>query len=100
MQIAIRTYYGKNDKQIFDLIEKHQVEVKKLMGSIKGLVSYTLARNSLGGFSVTVCKDQSGIKKSLQTKQNFIAQHVSDLHLAAMQIIEGEVITHLAERVA
>jgi hypothetical protein len=95
MKIAIRTYYGKNDKKLFDLMEKHQAEVNQLMGSIEGLVSYTLARNSLGGFSVTVCKDKHGILKSIKTKQNFIAQHASDLNIAAMQIIEGEVITHL-----
>ena len=94
MQIVIRTYYGKDDKKLFDLLEKHHAEVHNLMGSIKGLVSYTLARNSLGGFSVTVCKDKRGINKSIKTKQNFIAHHASDMNLAAMHIIEGAVITH------
>ena len=95
MKIVIRTYAGKIGKQHFEVMEKHHAEVQQLMGSIEGLISYTLARNSLGGFSVTVCKSQSGINKSIKAKQSFIAQHASEMNLAAMQVIEGEIITHL-----
>jgi len=95
VKIVIRTYSGKTDRKLFDLMEKHHAEVARLMAAIDGLVSYTLARNRRGGFSVTVCQDKRGINKSIKIKQRFIAQHTSGLNLAAMQIIEGEILTHM-----
>jgi len=95
MKIAIRTYYGKGHKKLFDLLEKHQAEVQTLMRAVEGLVSYSLARNSKGGFSVTVCQNKSGITKCIKTKRNFISKHAPDLSLDAMHIIEGSIITHM-----
>jgi hypothetical protein len=95
MQVVIRTYYGKGTKKLFDLLEHRQGEVQDLMRSIEGLVSYILARNGNGGFSVTVCQDKRGIKQSVKTARDFIAQHAPEMSLAAMQVSEGSVITHL-----
>lgn len=95
MQIVIRTYYGKGTKKLFDLLEKHQDKVQELMRSVDGLVSYTVARDSRGGFSVTVCKDKRGIKQSLKVAKNFLAKNAPEISLAAMQISEGIVITHI-----
>ncbi len=94
MQIVIRTYHGKGTRKLFDLLEAHQADVQALMSSIKGLISYTLARNDEGGFSVTICRDNHGIKKSVKLAREFIAQHSPDTNLAAMHIFEGKVITH------
>ena len=95
MHTIIRAYHGKGSKKLFDLLEEHQAEVQALMSSIDGLVSYTLARNGHGGFSVTVCKDKRGINKSVKAARSFIAKHTSDMSLAAMHIFEGKVILHL-----
>ena len=95
MQIVIRTYYGKGTKKLFDLLETHQTKVQTLMCSVEGLVNYTLARNSRGGFSVTVCQDKRGIKQSVKTARKFVAQHAPEMNLAAMQISEGKVIAHV-----
>jgi hypothetical protein len=37
------------------VLEKNKTEVESVLRSVKGLVSYTLARSGDGGFSVTVC---------------------------------------------
>jgi len=95
MQVVIRTYYGKGTKQLFDVGEQHEVELQRLMHSVPGLISYTLARSNDGGFSVTVCQDHQGIEHSVQTARNFLAQHAPTLSLAAMQITEGTVIVHV-----
>ena len=95
MQIVIRTYYGKGTKKLFDLLETHQTKVQSLMRSVDGLVSYTVARDSRGGFSVTVCKDKRGIQQSLKVAKNFLAENAPDISLAAMHISEGIVITHI-----
>lgn len=95
MQVVIRTYYGKGTKKLFDLLEVHQTKVQTLMRSVEGLVSYTLARDSRGGFSVTVCQDKRGIQQSVKAARNFLAEHAPDMSLAAMHISEGKVIIHV-----
>ena len=95
MHVVIRTYYGQGTKKLFDLLEQHQAEVQSIMRSVEGLVSYTLARNGRGGFSVTVCQDQRGIKRSVKSARNFLAKHAPELSLGAMHISEGKVITHV-----
>jgi len=95
MQIVIRTYYGKGAKKLFDLLDQRQTEVESLMRSIDGFVSYTLARNGDGGFSVTVCQDQLGIDQSVKAALDFIAKHAPEMSVAAMHVSEGLVITHI-----
>ena len=95
MHVIVRTYYGKGTKRLFDLLESRQAEVETLMRSIDGLVSYTLARNGTGGFAVTVCRNKRGISKSVKAARTFLAKHAPDVSLAAMDIFEGAVITHL-----
>ena len=66
MQTIIRTYSGKGTKELFEVLEKNKADVEKLLRSVKGFVSYTLARSADGGFSVTVCKDKAGIDDSVE----------------------------------
>jgi hypothetical protein len=66
METVVRKYWGKGAKELFDVLEKHAADVEEVMGTIKGLVAYTLARAGDGGFSVTVCQDHAGIDESVQ----------------------------------
>ena len=54
MQVVIRKYAGKDAAALIDLLEKRGTEVQSLMRSVKGLVSYKVARSEGGGFTVTV----------------------------------------------
>ena len=49
MHSIARSFSGKGAKELFDLLEKNTVDVEKTMGSVKGLVSYTLVRTADGG---------------------------------------------------
>jgi len=95
MHVVIRTYYGKGTKKLFDLVERHEAELQNLMRTVDGLVSYTVARDQRGGFSVTVCRDKRGIKQSLKIAREYLAQHAPDISIAAMHISEGKVIIHV-----
>ena len=95
MHVVIRTYYGKGAKKFIDLLEQHLAEVQRLMRSIDGFVGYTLARTAEGGFSVTICQDERGIKQSVKTAREFIAKHAPEMSIAAMHISEGTVVTHI-----
>jgi len=95
MHVVIRTYYGKGTKKLLAIGEQHEAELQALMRTVEGLVSYTLARDGRGGFSVTVCQDKRGIKQSVKTARKFLAKYAPEMSLAAMHISEGKVITHV-----
>jgi len=95
MKAIIRKYSGKGAKELIDTLEKHATELEPLMGSVKGLVSYTLVRSGDGGFSVTVCQDQAGLDESTQKAKDWIAKNAANLGAAAPEVTVGSVIRHL-----
>jgi hypothetical protein len=95
MEVVIRTYTGKGAKELFDVLEKRKAEVRRLLRSVKGLVSYTLARSADGGFSVTVCKDKAGIDESVQKAKDWIAKNAENIGANAPQLSNATVIVHL-----
>ena len=96
MHIVIRTYHGKQTRELFDVAEQHEAELLSLMRQVSGLVSYSLARNAEGGFSVTICRDKRGLRQSVKVAKAFMAKHAPQNNLAAMRISEGQVITHIS----
>lgn len=95
MQVIIRKYSGKGATGLFDVLEKHAADLQPLMRSVKGFVSYTLARSGGGGFSVTVCQDQAGIDESVQKAKDWIAKNAGNTGAAAPEVSVGNVIVHL-----
>jgi restriction endonuclease Mrr len=95
MQVVIREYSGKGAKELFDMLEKNKAEVESVLRSVKGLVSYTLARSGDGGFSVTVCQDQAGIDESVQKARDWVAKNAGHTGVGAPQVSNATVIVHL-----
>jgi restriction endonuclease Mrr len=95
MKAIIRKYSGKGAKELIDALEKQAAELEPLMGSVKGLVSYTLVRSGDGGFSVTVCQDQAGLDESTQKAKDWIAKNAANTGAAAPEVIVGSVIKNL-----
>ena len=95
MQTVIRRFSGKGAKELFDLLEKRTADVEELMRSVKGFVSYTLARSGDGGFSVTVCQDKTGTDESVQKAKDWIAKNAGNTGVGAPEISEGSVLIHL-----
>ena len=95
MQVVIREYSGNGAKELFDVLEKNKAGVESLLRSVKGLVSYTLARSGGGGFSVTVCQDQAGIDESIQKAKDWIAKNAAHTGASAPRVSAATVITHL-----
>lgn len=92
MQAVIRKYSGNGANELFNTLEQRAADVQSLMGSVKGLVSYTLARSEQGGFSVTVCQDQAGLDESAQKAKEWIAQNAGNTGVGAPEISLGSVI--------
>ena len=95
MHAVIRTYSGKGAKELFDVLEKRTADVESLMRSVKGFVSYTLARSGDGGVSVTVCQDKAGVDESVQKAKEWVAKNAGNTGVGAPRVSDGAVIIHL-----
>lgn len=95
MHAVARGYSGPGAKQLFDLLEQHKAEVERLLRGVAGFASYTLARSSDGGFSVTVCADKAGTDASVKIAREWIAANAANTGVGAPTVMEGEVILHL-----
>ena len=95
MKAVIRKYSGKGAKELIDILEQRAAELDSVMGSVKGLVTYTLVRSGDGGFSVTVCQDQAGLDESTENAKDWIAKNAANTGVAAPEVIVGSVIKHL-----
>jgi hypothetical protein len=97
MDVVVRTYTGKGSRELLSLLEQRKPEVEKLMRSVTGFESYTLARssNGEGGMSMTVCQDKAGTEESVRLAKEWIAKNAANIGLDAPKVSAGSVIIHM-----
>ena len=95
MHAVVRSYSGAGAKELFDLLEERKAEVESLIGSVTGLVAYSLIRTDDGGVTVTVCQDKAGTDQSIQMARDWIQENASDLGASPPAISEGSVLLQL-----
>ena len=95
MHAVVRTYSGTGAKQLFDILHERKADVEAALSKVPGLVSYTLARSSDGGVSVTVCNDEKGTDESLRVAKEWISKNAASTSAGAPVVSEGTVITHI-----
>jgi hypothetical protein len=96
MDVVVRTYTGKGSKELFSLLEQRKADVEKLMRSVKGFESYTLARSSdgEGGLSMTVCQDKTGTEESVRVAKEWIAKNAANISVVAPKVSTGSIVIH------
>ncbi len=97
MDVVVRTYKGKGSKELFSLLEARKSEVEKLMRSVKGFHSYTLARSNNegdGGLSMTICEDMAGTEESGRVAKEWIAKNGANIAVDAPKVSTGTIIIH------
>ncbi len=94
MHATVRNYSGTGSKELIDLLEKRKYEIKGLLTSIKGFVSYSLVRTPQGGFSVSVYQDKTGVDESMKRAKEWIGQNASATGAGAPTVSEGSVVLH------
>ncbi len=92
MHMVTRTYSGAGAKELFDLLDKRQSEVKEVMGAVHGIKSYAMTRTHDGGYTVTMCADKAGSDDSVKVAAAWIKKNAPDLKVQAPAVAEGEVI--------
>jgi len=95
MYAIVRNYSGAGAKQLFDVLEARKSEVEANLRKVPGLVSYTLARSSDGGMSITVCNDKAGADESVKVAREWIRKNAADVPAYPPAIMEGPVIVKI-----
>ena len=54
MYVAIRTYSGQGTSELFDALVEREQDVKALISTVPGFISYEAFRNDRGGQTVAV----------------------------------------------
>jgi hypothetical protein len=76
MHTTVRTYAGNGAGDLFDAMERREPEVRELISSVPGFVSYTAFRVGRGGTTVTVCQDRDGTDESTRRAAAWVAENV------------------------
>jgi heme-degrading monooxygenase HmoA len=94
MHMVIRTYTGHGAKELFDVLKERAADVESTMRTVKGFVSYTLARSADGGVAVTVCQDFAGAMESLEKAKEWVAKNAAHTGVGPPKASDGVVIVH------
>ena len=91
MHAVVRSYSGEGASELFDLIEQRNEDVRTLISGVTGFISYTAVRTAEGGFTVTVCEDQSGTDESSKRAAAWVKEN-SPLTLNPPSINQGDTV--------
>ena len=91
MHAVIRQYSGSGTEELFDALEQREPEVRELISTVPGFVTYTAFRTSDGGMTVTVCQDKEGTDESTRRAAAWVAENI-DVSIGAPSIAEGDAV--------
>ncbi|MDQ3810741.1 MAG: hypothetical protein M3336_10670 [Chloroflexota bacterium] len=90
MHSVLRIYQGAT--QLIDELAKREQEVRDLVTSVPGFISYHLIRTADGGVSITNCEDKAGTDESSRRAAEWIRQNLPGVTGGTPMILEGDVI--------
>jgi hypothetical protein len=93
MHVIVRSYSGKGTSELFDALGERQDEVKSLMGSIPGFISYAAFRSNGGGQTVTACEDKAGTDESAKRAAEWIRDNL-DVSVDPPTVSEGSTVVN------
>lgn len=89
MHAVIRQYSGSGTEELFTALEQRESEVRELIGTVPGFVSYTAVRTGDSGTTVTVCQDKEGTDESTRRAAAWVQENL-DVSIGAPSIAEGD----------
>ena len=89
MYVVIRNYSGEGASGLFDALEQRADEVKGIISTVPGFVSYWGFRSGDGGATVTVCQDKAGTDESSRRAADWVRENVGS-PVASPSITEGD----------
>ena len=79
MHAVVRSYSGPGASELFDLLGQREEDVKNLIVTVPGFVSYAAFRSGDGGITVTVCQDKTGADESSRRAAEWVKENVSSM---------------------
>jgi hypothetical protein len=91
MYVVIRSYSGQGASELFDALSEREDEVKELISTVPGFISYHAFRSSGGGQTVTVCEEKAGTDESSERAAGWVKENI-DVTVDPPTITEGDTI--------
>jgi hypothetical protein len=92
MYVAVRSYSGQGASELFDVLAESEEDVKTLISSVPGFVSYAAFRSGDGGMTVTICQDKAGTDESSRRAAKWVNENVSIMGSPPVVITEGSTV--------
>jgi hypothetical protein len=93
MYVTIRSYSGQGASELFDALAERQDDVKALISTVPGFISYEAFRNNGGGQTVTVSEDKAGTDESSRRAAEWVKENIG-VAVDSPTIAEGSTVLH------
>ena len=77
MYVVIRSYSGQGASELFDALAEREEDVKNVISTVPGFISYEAFRNDGVGRTVTGCQDKAGTDESSRRAAEWIKENIS-----------------------
>jgi hypothetical protein len=91
MYVVIRSYSGDGASELFDALGQREADVRELISTVPGFVSYAAFRSNGGGQTVTVCQDKDGTDESSRRAADWVKENV-DVSVDPPTVTEGNTV--------
>lgn len=91
MYVVIRSYSGQGGSDLFDALAARDEDVKGIIGTVPGFISYAAFRNNGGGHTVTVCQDKAGTDESSRRAAGWVKENI-DVTVDPPTVAEGSTV--------
>jgi hypothetical protein len=93
MHLVIRSYSGQGASDLFDALAEREDDVKSLISTVPGFISYSAFRNDGGGQTVTACQDKAGTDESSRRAAEWVKENVR-VTVDPPTVTEGSTVLH------
>jgi hypothetical protein len=93
MHVVIRSYSGQGASDLFDVLAEKEADVKSLIGTVPGFISYSAIRSNGGGQTVTACQDKAGTDESSRRAAEWIRENLG-ARVDPPAVSEGDTVLH------
>ena len=93
MHVVVRSYSGQGASELFDALAEREQDVKNVISSVPGFISYAAFRSNEGGQTVTVCQDKAGTDESSRRAADWVKENL-DTTVDPPRITEGSTVVH------
>ena len=93
MHVAVRSYSGQGASELFDALAERHEDVKALISTVPGFISYEAFRNIGGGQTVTVTEDKTGTDESSRRAAEWVKDNIS-VKVDPPGVTEGGTVLH------